>query len=117
MIFICCLGWVTPTERLARHEVSEGRLPRQNSSKCCCCRLDAIGAIGIARCLTFGGKFDRTLYDPMVPPRQNLTKEQYTDKAARQTTINHFYEKLLLLKVSASAVVSWLQTAGFRVGF
>lgn len=62
-------------------------------------RLDAIGAIGIARCLTFGGAFKRVLYDPAVPPRVNLTKEQYIAGADKATTINHFYEKLLKLKV------------------
>ncbi|GFH23354.1 HD domain-containing protein [Haematococcus lacustris] len=61
------------------------------------CRLDAIGAVGIARCFTFGGHFNRTLYDPDVPPRTNLTKEQYMAESAKATTINHFYEKLLKL--------------------
>ncbi len=54
----------------------------------------------MARCLTFGGRFGRVLHDPAVPPRDGLTQEQYIDKsaAARQTTINHFHEKLLKLK-------------------
>ena len=65
-------------------------------------RLDAIGAIGIARCLTFGGARHRVLHDPAVPPRQQLTKQQYCDgaAAAQQTTLNHFHEKLFLLKVT-----------------
>ncbi len=67
----------------------------------CECRLDAIGAIGIARCFTFGGRFNRTLHDPSIPPRKGLTKQQYTDGTVQQTTINHFHEKLLTLKVSA----------------
>ncbi|GAB4823374.1 hypothetical protein N2152v2_010420 [Parachlorella kessleri] len=62
-------------------------------------RLDAIGAVGIARCLTFGGRFNRVLHDPSIPPREQLTKEQYVDKEARQTTLNHFHEKLLKLGV------------------
>eukprot|EP00245_Coleochaete_scutata_P007792 TRINITY_DN23562_c0_g1_i1.p1 TRINITY_DN23562_c0_g1~~TRINITY_DN23562_c0_g1_i1.p1 ORF type:complete len:277 (+),score=65.39 TRINITY_DN23562_c0_g1_i1:64-894(+) len=61
-------------------------------------RLDAIGAIGVARCLTFGGSRNRVLYDPDVPPRTELTKEQYAKGSERSTTINHFYEKLLKLK-------------------
>ena len=65
-------------------------------------RLDAIGAIGIARCFTFGGKFGRVLHHPALPPRQGLTKETYQDKAQAQqaTTLNHFHEKLLHLKAS-----------------
>ncbi len=63
------------------------------------CRLDAIGAIGIARCFTFGGAKHRVLYDPAVPPREGLTKEQYMAGAEKATTINHFHEKLLKLKV------------------
>lgn len=59
-------------------------------------RLDAIGAIGIARCLTFGGAKGRVLYDPEVKPKIGLTKDEY--KSAQSTSINHFYEKLLTLK-------------------
>ena len=70
-------------------------------------RLDAIGAVGIARCFTFGGRFNRTLYDPAVPPRSALTKEQYVTGAAKSTTINHFHEKLLKLKVWFAAFDSF----------
>jgi len=59
-------------------------------------RLDAIGAIGIARCFNYGGFKDRPLYNPEIKPNLNMTKAEY--KAAETPTINHFYEKLLLLK-------------------
>jgi uncharacterized protein len=55
-------------------------------------RLDAIGAIGVARCLTFGGARGRVLYDPAVPPAVGLTKEQYRDAGRKSTSINHFCE-------------------------
>jgi len=59
-------------------------------------RLDAIGAIGIARAFNYGGYKNRGIYNPNILPNLNLTKEEYKNSTA--PTLNHFYEKLLLLK-------------------
>jgi len=59
-------------------------------------RLDALGAIGIARTFNYGGHKGRAIYNPDIKPNSNLTKEEY--KNSDSPTLNHFYEKLLLLK-------------------
>ncbi len=59
-------------------------------------RLDAMGAIGIARAFNYGGYKGRELYNPEIAPNPDMTKEAY--KKSNGPTINHFYEKLLLLK-------------------
>jgi uncharacterized protein len=59
-------------------------------------RLDALGAIGIARTFNYGGHKSRSIYNPDIKPNLQLTKEEYKNSEA--PTLNHFYEKLLLLK-------------------
>jgi uncharacterized protein len=59
-------------------------------------RLDAMGAIGIARAFTYGGSFNRPIYDPIIKSSKSITKEEY--KTTEAPSINHFYEKLLKLK-------------------
>jgi uncharacterized protein len=59
-------------------------------------RLDAMGAIGIARAFNYGGYKNREIYNPGIRPDMHMTKDEYKNSTA--PTINHFYEKLLLLK-------------------
>ena len=59
-------------------------------------RLDALGAIGVARTFNYGGHKGREIYNPEIKPDLNMSKEEY--KMSNAPTINHFYEKLLLLK-------------------
>jgi len=59
-------------------------------------RLDAMGAIGIARAFTYGGFYRRQIYNPEIKLNKNITQEEY--KTTEAPTINHFYEKLLKLK-------------------
>lgn len=77
-------------------------------------RLDAIGAIGIARCFNYGGFKNREIFNPEVPPNLKMTKEEY--KKSDAPSINHFYEKLLLLKDTMNTITG-RQLAAERHGF
>lgn len=60
-------------------------------------RLEAVGAIGIARAFAFGGAQGREIFNPDIPYRQHLSSEDYKNKALPSTSLNHFYEKLFKL--------------------
>jgi uncharacterized protein len=77
-------------------------------------RLDAIGAIGIARAFSYGGFKGREIYNPEIKPNLNVTKEEYKNSTA--PSINHFYEKLLLLKDKMNTITG-KQMAGQRHHF
>jgi len=59
-------------------------------------RLDALGAIGIARTFAYGGKKGQAMYDPEIGVRENMTEEEY--RKGKSSSVHHFYEKLLKLK-------------------
>ena len=61
-------------------------------------RLDAVGAIGIARTFAFGGVFGNEVFNPELPARVEISGEEYKDREVKATTVNHFYEKLFKLK-------------------
>ena len=67
-------------------------------------RLDAIGAIGISRTFNYGGYKKRAIYDPAILPKLNMTKEEY--KSSTAPSINHFYEKLLLLSDKMNTITA-----------
>lgn len=89
--FICkIISEVSFSENTGKPDTIESQIVQDSD------RLDAIGAIGIARTFAYGGKHGREIYNPDIKPNVNQSKEEYKNSEA--PTINHFYEKLLLLE-------------------
>ncbi|MDF7638070.1 HD domain-containing protein [Lactobacillus sp. ESL0791] len=65
-------------------------------------RIESLGAIGIARAFTYGGKHDNVIYDPQIKPQEIVNHDQYRNH--EETTINHFYEKLFKLEATMNTV-------------
>ena len=83
---------------IAEVSFSEGIVPDTLESQCVqdADRLDALGAVGIARTFAYGGSHHREMYNPDIPPKINMSKEEYAN--SKSTSINHFYEKLFQLR-------------------
>ncbi|MEA1940445.1 MAG: HD domain-containing protein [Candidatus Caldatribacteriota bacterium] len=85
-----------PESKNQKYKNSVKILSKEFMAVCDADRLDAMGAIGIARTFTYGGFYKRAIYNPQIKLNRNITQEEY--KTTDAPSINHFYEKLLKLK-------------------